>query len=222
MYHPRGRFIAFYGMNNLGKSTVIPGVIDFLTSKGIRVGFIKYPIYNLEPTGPRINAYLRGKNPEGLNPLEAQVLYYANRLGYQGELKRRLRNREWIVAEDYKGTGIAWGVIRSSSKDLSAVLMERLNMGLWEPDLSILLDGERFRTGIENGHLHEDTSPEEWNKGRLIFQELSCKYGWRVLKSDQPEHDVLADAVRIVEENLVCVPLRERETLTVQRERGLY
>src|SRR3989338_79857 len=54
-----GKFIVFYGINILGKTTQ-SGIISrqIALENSVRVHRIKYPIYNLDPTGSEINNYL--------------------------------------------------------------------------------------------------------------------------------------------------------------------
>src|SRR5476651_1712670 len=101
----KGKFIVLYGANNLGKSTQVEMLIQSLEDKNIPVKKLKYPVYDLEPTGPRLNAVLRQglKLPEE----EVQELFAQNRRDYQEKLQKDLDDGYWIISEDYKGTGIA-------------------------------------------------------------------------------------------------------------------
>ena len=56
-----GKFIAIYGINNIGKSTQTSLLVQRLVSIGVRVEYFKYPLYNLDPTGKMLNEILRGK-----------------------------------------------------------------------------------------------------------------------------------------------------------------
>ena len=105
----KGKLIVFYGINNLGKTTQAKMLVDWLNSIGIPAVYLKYPIYDLWPTGPKINAYLRENNPEHLTPLEFQELQVQNRKDFQDILDGYLNNGIWVVAEDYFGTGIEKG-----------------------------------------------------------------------------------------------------------------
>jgi thymidylate kinase len=170
----RGLIVAIYGMNNIGKSTVIDGVMENLFGLIARV---KYPVYDLIPSGVRLNDYLRHGNPENLTPFEAQKVFVENRWEYQPELIRIGHSHRLTILEDYKGTGIAWGVIN----DIPLMRMEEINAGLLEPDLSILLDGNRFVCGRENNHLNEGIDDGKWQAGREIHRELAVRYGWRTV-----------------------------------------
>lgn len=195
MMNKEGKFIVVYGMNNLGKTTMVNRLVDFLKSNNEDAVYLKYPIYGLEPTGPRINRYLREGNPENLNPATVQKIYSDNRRDFEPDLIKMINQGKCVVAEDYVGTGIAWGMIGGAKIEE----MEKINSGLREADLSILLDGERFLTGIESGHKHESAG-ELWPKGRRIHLDLAKKYNWKIINANQTREEVLEDVVDIIEE----------------------
>lgn len=191
----RGKFIVIYGANNLGKTEQAKRLISDLEKKGFSTKYLKYPIYDLEPTGPRINAALReGLN---LNDDELQLEFAQNRRDFEPVLKSILESGEWIVAEDYKGTGIAWGVTHG----ITLKRMEEMNKGLYQEDLSLLLDGERFTSGIERGHRHEENS--DWNKAREVHKTLGERYAWELVEANQTPQEVARDIWAIVENKLL-------------------
>src|SRR3989344_5611363 len=108
-----GKMITLYGINGIGKTTQVGLLVKFLESQGNSASRLKYPVYDLEPEGPFIYKYLRDpdfrKNNE-LSTEELQQKYADNRKRYETELKKRLAAGGWIVAEDYTGTGITWGL----------------------------------------------------------------------------------------------------------------
>jgi thymidylate kinase len=189
----RGKFIVIYGANNLGKTTQAVELVSRLKEVGLKAKYLKYPIYQLEPTGPRINAALR----QGLNlsDYELQREFAQNRRDFQPRLIKILDSGVWVVAEDYKGTGIAWGI----TKGISLEEMERLNSGLYPEDLAILLDGERFASGIEKGHRHEDGA--DWDLARKVHRSLGKRYGWQLIDANQSKEAVSNDIWRKVKEN---------------------
>lgn len=93
--------------------------------------------------------------------LAVQILASANRLHFQPKLFNLLKTNDFVLAEDYKGTGIAWGIVFG----IPRTFLELINFGQRREDLSILLDGERF-SGAEAVHPHEN-SQELWGKARL-------------------------------------------------------
>ena len=181
----KGKFIILYGINNLGKSTQAKLLVDKLNSEGRKAKYIKYPIYDLKPTGPKINDYLRGGNPEKLSAKDAQMLYVENREDYEPKLIEDLENGIDIVAEDYWGTGVAWGVGAGVDKDF---LLE-LNKSFLKEDLALLLVGKRFETGIERNHKHE-TNEEFIERVDEIHRELGAEFGWKVLNANDTVEEV--------------------------------
>ena len=104
-----GKLIVLYGINNIGKTTQAQLLVNRLQAAGYLASYLKYPLYELRPSGPLLNDYLRAGNPWKLSAREAQIIYALNRFQYQEELERELASGQWIVAEDYVGTGLAWG-----------------------------------------------------------------------------------------------------------------
>lgn len=181
----KGKFIVLYGINNLGKTTQAEMLVDYLNQRGIPAVYLKYAIYDLEPTGPRINAYLRRGNPEHLTPKDFQELQVQNRKDYEPILQQKLDNGIWVIAEDYVGTGIAWGVGAGVNQDY----LEEINSQLLEEDLAFFFDGERFKTGIEKVHTHEQDN-ELTEKVRRVHQDLAKKHGWIPINANASIGDI--------------------------------
>lgn len=169
----KGKFIVLYGINNLGKTTQAKMLVDWLNNNGISAVYQKYPVYDLAPTGPRINSYLRDGNPERLTPLQFQQLQVDNRHDFEPILQRYLDNGIWVIGEDYVGTGIAWGV----GAGIDQALLEEMNSHLLKEDFAFIFDGERFQSGIEKGHTHEQNT-ELTEKVRMVHQNLAQRLGW--------------------------------------------
>jgi thymidylate kinase len=173
MTEKKGKLIVFYGTNNLGKSTQAKILIKKLKEKEIKAEYIKYPLYDLKPSGPTLNDYLRNSNPYNLTAREAQLVYCLNRTQYQETIKEKLEKGINIIAEDYTGTGIAWGLGAGVDQDF----LEKINSHLIKEDIAILFDGERFKDAIEKDHKHE--KDEEFSrKVRQIHLDLGVKYNW--------------------------------------------
>lgn len=190
------KFIVIYGPNNIGKTTQMRLLAQRLIEQKYYIAYLKYPIYNLAPTGPMINEILRQSqlsmdfeqdkyslqiakilkkkvNPENIEK-EVQKLYVQNRKDFQDHLKGMIKAGMTVLAEDYVGTGIAWGMTR----DVDLEFLENINKNLLRPDIAILLDGERFTTGKEERHRNEDIASQMWEKNRKIYQMLGEKYNW--------------------------------------------
>ncbi|MBI2439230.1 MAG: hypothetical protein HYV45_01355 [Candidatus Moranbacteria bacterium] len=195
-----GKMIAFYGINGIGKTTQTELLVEYLRSRGISASRLKYPVYDLEPEGPFIYKYLRDAEFRLKNELSTEDLqkkYADNRKRYEPELLKRLETGEWIVAEDYTGTGIAWGL--SWGADLS--YLEDINKNLHRPDLDILMDGERFDTAIEVGHRNE-TNDERIRICRNFHLLLGARYGWKRADANQSIEQVKEDILILIKEVL--------------------
>ncbi len=181
----QGLFIVIYGINNLGKTTQAKLLVERLQAAGEQVIYIKYPIYDLEPSGPIINGYLREGNPSGLSPREAQIIYVLNRTQFQPMLEKHLSEGTYVVAEDYTGTGIAWGVGAGVERDF----LLRLNRHLRVEDLTFLFDGDRFSDGIESGHIHEEDD-ELTADVRRVHHELADELGWKGIDANGSREEI--------------------------------
>jgi len=181
----KGKFIVLYGINNLGKTTQAKLLVDWLNKNGISAVYQKYPVYDLAPTGPRINSYLRDGNPERLTPLEFQQLQVDNRHDFEPILQKYLDNGIWVIGEDYVGTGIAWGV----GAGIDQALLEEMNSHLLKEDFAFLFDGERFKSGIEEGHTHEQNT-ELTEKVRNVHKNLAQKLGWFPINAEESIEEI--------------------------------
>lgn len=187
----KGRFIVIYGPNNIGKSTQVQLLARSLEEKGKKVKVIKYPVYHLEPTGPFINEVLRkGKQ---VSHLELQQAFAQNRRDYEPELKRLLQEGYWVISEDYRGTGIAWGVVSGVPLEI----LEDINDDLMNEDFIVMMDGERFTEAIEEMHINEKDSAR-WQKGRKVHLMLASRYAWPIVNANQSLQKVQADILDLI------------------------
>lgn len=177
----KGKFIVLYGINNLGKTTQAKLLVKNLKKNGYRAEYIKYPIYDLEPAGKLLNGYLRQGNPYGFSPREFELIHFIDRVSYEPELKKKLEKGINVVAEDYFGTALAWGIGAGVDKKL----LEYLYSFVLKEDLAILFDGERFKNSIEKGHKHENNE-ELINKVRRAHLAIGKKYGWEKINANLP------------------------------------
>ncbi len=193
-----GKFIAVYGINGIGKTTQVEILVKYLQDKGLNVSRLKYPVYDLEPEGPFIYKYLRDPEFRVQNELtteELQQKYADNRKRYEKELKRRLESGEWIVAEDYIGTGIAWGLTWGGDLEY----LEKINEDLFPTDLSILMHGKRFNTAIEKDHRNE-MAVERIKICKNFHRLLADRYGWKIINANQKMEDVKDDIAKLIKE----------------------
>ena len=196
-----GDLIVFAGINRLGKTTQVRRLVSWLQEPGVQAisERIKYPIYDLEPTGPRINAYLRGGNPENWTPLRAQKEYAKNRHDYEQHLLELLQDDVWVVAEDYVITGIAWGLANGVPREV----LDEINYGLVKPDIMFMFEGKPFLGATEAGHLHE-TDDELTCRAAKIHHDLGREFDCYVINANQTEDEVFAQIENIMIRWLQC------------------
>lgn len=184
----RGKFIAIYGINNIGKTFHAKRLVARLRALKKKAVYIKYPIYNQKPTGPLLNKILR-KSGQKMTEEELQLWFVLNRYQFEPRLKKILQKGFTVVAEDYIGTGIAWGM----AKGVSQAELENMNKFLVQPDMALLLDGKRSVKAKERGHIHEQNDALA-QKCQKIFRRLSKKYQWKAVQV-YADRDVTASRI---------------------------
>lgn len=181
MKNQGGLFIVLYGPSGVGKSKQLDLLAERFASLKMTTKRVEYPIYSLKPSGPVLKKILwgQGEQPE---EEEMQKLFVQNRRDFEPTLKSWLGVGMTVLAEDYKGTGMVWGVTRG----LSASKMEEMNRDFIEPDISILIDGPRrldLRPG--EGHVYQQDE-DEWYRARKVYLSMADKYGWVRVGGDAP------------------------------------
>lgn len=197
----RGNLIVLYGVNNMGKTTQAKMLVESLIlhfSK--QAEYIKYPIYTIEPSGTLINSYIKQGNPNKLTPREFQLLHVLNRTQHQADLRKKLEKGTWIVAEDYIGSGIAWGMAEGIKKDF----LYTINSHLIQEDLGILFTGKPFAEQIDKNNIHE-TNTDLTNKANQAFDQLSKEFSWHQIKADQDKQAVQQEILNIIKSKLAVI-----------------
>jgi len=192
----KGVLITLYGINNIGKSTHARRLVERLKTDGAKAKYLKYPIYDLEPTGPFLNKVLRG-GAQSISEDELQMWFVLNRYQFQPELEQLLEEGYIVVSEDYVGTGIAWG----TAKGLEMSWLESLNKFLRPEDLAILFEGERAMKSKEEGHVHEQND-ELVSKCADVHRLLADKYNWKRVSVQPRKEDTAKLLWEVVSEFL--------------------
>ena len=169
----KGKFVVIYGNNNIGKTTQAKLLIERMERENYPVRYIKYPIYDLAPTGIMINTYLREGNPHSFTPREAQTLYAMNRTQFEPTLKKWLDEGINVLAEDYIGTSLGWGIGTGVKKEY----LVEINNHLLKEDTVLFMDGNRFLVSKEKKHIHEQDD-ELIDKVGGIFRKLAGEFKW--------------------------------------------
>lgn len=185
--------ITLYGINNLGKTTQAERLVQKLRGIGRRSELLKYPRYEIEPSGPWLDRILR-RGQTASSQREVELWFVINR--YQAApLLEEMLKQSIVVSEDYVGTGIAWGVANGADLDW----MEAINQNLRHEDLAILLDGERFEGAVEKNHRHE-TNTELIERCRQVHLDLAKRYGWPIVNANATIDTVHAAIWQLINE----------------------
>jgi len=193
----KGKFIVIYGINNLGKTTQARLLVKNLKRNRLKAEYVKYPVYNLEPAGPLINGYLRKSNPYKFSAREVQLLHFIDRIKFEPILEKKLNHGVNIIAEDYFGTGVCWGIGGGVDKNLLFHLYKFVK----KEDLVLLFDGKRFTHSIEEGHRNE-TDSLLIDKVRKAHLMAGKKFGWKKLNANLPLKKIENEVWEIVKKFL--------------------
>jgi thymidylate kinase len=177
----RGLLIVFYGASGVGKSKQIELLGEKLKEERVSFRNVVYPIFDLGESGKRLKRLVYQKE-RPLPEEEMQKLFAENRMEFELTLRKWLDSGVTVLAEDYIGTGIVWGVTRGMSLER----IEEINNDFTPPDVSLLIDGPRrldLRAG--EGHIYQNDE-EEWYRARKVYLQMADKYGWIRVGADAP------------------------------------
>jgi len=169
-------FVTIYGINNIGKTTQVELLKENLEKKGLKVFNLKYPIYDIDPSGSFLHSVLRSRQ-QTISEAELQMWFALNRYQFQDKLQHLLATHDVVLAEDYTYTAVAWG----SCKGLEQEWIESINAKLIKSDLQILLHGERSLETVEKGHIHENQH-DLASKVADKLMHLADKQGWHLIQ----------------------------------------
>ncbi|MFA7277467.1 MAG: hypothetical protein WC101_00570 [Candidatus Gracilibacteria bacterium] len=195
----QGALITFYGINNIGKTTQSQLLVKRLQAEGIDAVYVKYPIYDTEPTGGFLNRVLRQSEAgvQRISEHELQMWFTLNRHQFEPTLKKWLEEGKIVIAEDYTGTGIGWGTTKGADQDW----LEDLNRYLLKEDFAVLLEGVRTMKAKEEGHIHEsDDALVE--RAREVFSRLGDECGWARVQME-PVKEASAEKIYKVVKNFL-------------------
>lgn len=177
----KGLFVVLYGPSGVGKTKQLDLLEERLRTERVAVKRVEYPIYDLGEAGPKLKKIL-WRRVSAPGEEEMQALFAQNRKDFEPTLRGWLNSGVTVLAEDYKGTGVVWGV----SKGIPVERMEEINKDFSDPDVSILIDGPRrldLRPG--EGHIY-NTDEDEWYKARKVYLQMADRYGWIRVGADAP------------------------------------
>ena len=181
----RGKIIALEGIDQSGKRTQTRLLAEELERKGARVGTISFPIYR-SPSGRQIQRFLAGKQEYPATALH--MLYSLNRWENQDRITSLAEKSDFVIADRYYPSNLAYGV----SRGLSLGWLQGLDRGLPTASLVIVLDVpvlSSFGRKSSGRDVHERDKQLLLRVGRT-YRTLAEKLDWKMVDANRPVEEV--------------------------------
>jgi len=181
----RGRIIAIEGIDQSGKRTQTRLLANELKKKGAKVSTISFPIYE-SPSGRQIQRFLEGKQKYPATALH--MLYSLNRWENRGHMIKLTQNSDFVIADRYYPSNLAYGVSRGLSLDW----LQGLDRGLPTASLVLVLDvpvHSSFTRKSRGRDAHE-RDKQLLTKVRRTYGALAKKFGWKIVDATRSVDEV--------------------------------
>jgi len=181
----RGQIIALEGIDQSGKRTQTRLLANDFKSKGAKVSTISFPIYG-SPSGRLIQRFLEGKQKYPSTALH--VLYSLNRWENQELIASLTEKSDFVIADRYYPSNLAYGV----SRGLSLGWLQGLDRGLPRASLVIVLDVpvlSSFGRKSSGRDVHERDKKLLLRVG-LTYRRLAKKLDWKLVDANRPVEKV--------------------------------
>ena len=172
------RFVVLEGIDQSGKKTQTQLLVRRLRRHGFKTSTLSFPVYG-SPSGREIRAFLQGRRRYPFQVVH--MLYSLNRWENKGVMARKLEESDFVVADRYTGSNLAYGVARG----LDLEWLVALDRGLPVPDVVLVLDvpvPASFNRKASNRDVHE-SDRDLLLRVRRGYLGLAKKFHWRVVKA---------------------------------------
>jgi dTMP kinase len=181
----RGRIIALEGIDQSGKRTQTLLLANELKKKGAKVSTISFPIYK-SPSGRQIQRFLEGKQKYPATALH--VLYSLNRWENREQMTKLTQTSDFVIADRYYPSNLAYGVSRGLSLDW----LQGLDRGLPTASLVLVLDvpvHSSFTRKSRGRDAHE-RDKQLLTKVRRTYGRLAKKFDWKIVDATRSVDEV--------------------------------
>lgn len=189
----RGRIIALEGIDQSGKRTQTRLLANELKKKGARVSTISFPIYK-SPSGRQIRRFLQGRQKYSATALH--MLYSLNRWENLEQIIRLSQDSDFVIADRYYPSNLAYGVSRGLSLDW----LQGLDRGLPTASLVILLD-----VPVRSSFTRKSKGRDAHERDKLLLTKVRRTYGtlakrldWKIVDAKRPVEEVHEAVWRLV------------------------
>ena len=175
-----GVLLAIEGMDQSGKKTLSNALLARLEASGVDAVAVSFPDYDTR-IGKEIRAYLKGT--EDSLPEVRSLLFAANRWERNEEIGAWLSEGKVVVANRYRGSGVAYGMAHGLEKEW----LWGLERGLPVEDRTILIEipAEVSFARKRKGRDAYERQPELLERVGAAYRELAVEGGWLVVNGDQ-------------------------------------
>lgn len=143
----KGTFITFEGIDTSGKSTQAEILAERLQKEGCKVKLFHFPMYD-RPIGNLIGDILNGRVNTDINNDAMQMLYVADQMSFQEELKAYIDDGFTVICDRYDLSTVIYYSMMPGKTLANAMdtVYKRWQVGLIKPDVSIIfsLDAENI------------------------------------------------------------------------------
>ena len=177
----RGKIIALEGIDQSGKRTQTRLLANELRRKGAKVRTISFPIY-ASPSGRQIQRFLDGKQKYPARALH--MLYSLNRWENQELITELIERADFVIADRYYPSNLAYGVARG----LSLGWLQELDRGLPTASLVIVLDvpvPASFARKSRGRDVHE-RNRQLLIRVRQTYRTIARMLDWKIVDATHP------------------------------------
>jgi dTMP kinase len=184
----RGRFITLEGIDGAGKSSLIPGMGEWLEGHGIPVVTTREP--GGTPAGEAIRALLLQGTSELHPDTETLLMFAARREHIARVIVPALEGGRWVLCDRFTDATRAYqGGGRGVERARIEILAEWVQHGL-EPDLTFMFD---IPVAIAHQRARGRTELDRFESEADTFHER-VRNGYRELAAEAPERILVIDA----------------------------
>jgi dTMP kinase len=180
-----GKIIAIEGIDQSGKRTQTRLLAEELRTKGVKVSTISFPLYK-SSSGKQIQRFLEGR--QEYPPSALHMLYSLNRWENQELITNLTENSDFVIADRYYPSNLAYGV----SRGLNLAWLQGLDRGLPTATLVIVLDVpvlSSFGRKPSGRDVHERDKQLLLRVGRT-YRTLAKKLDWKMVDANRPVEEV--------------------------------
>lgn len=137
----KGTFITFEGIDTSGKSTQAELLAETLEKEGCKVKLFHFPMYE-RPIGKLIGDILNGRVKSDIGNDAMQMLYVADQISFQEELKKYIDDGYTVICDRYDLSTIVYYSMMPGKTLANAMdtVYKRWQVGLVKPDVSIIFN----------------------------------------------------------------------------------